>query len=243
VTGPLELPTVRAQVAPVPARANRGAAWHRSARSARILAWASLLWMSLEAVVGLIAGAQANSIGVVSWAIGSAVEGAASLIVVWRLTGARALSETSERRAQRAVGVSFFVFIPYIGFEVVHRTIAGGRPTVNGPAVALLASSIVLMPCLGWAKLQLGRRLDSGATSGEGTANLICAAQAAVGLAGLVLGSAGAALLDPLAAVVISAIAAREGVALWRGEGCSCHTAPRLSRSEPEGCEDGCCRP
>src|SRR3954452_19646954 len=213
----IELP-----VLPMTTVAPRGPAWQRAARLARALSWASLLWMSAEGVVGLIAGAEANSIGVISWALGSVVEGAASVIVVWRLTGARTLSETSERRAQKAVGVSFFVFVPYIAFEVVHRLIAGEQPERNVLAVALLVSSIVLMPALGWAKLRLGRTLSSGATSGEGVANLLCAGQAAVGLVGLLLDSAGAAFLDPVAAVVISVIAAREGVQLWRGEECGC---------------------
>jgi divalent metal cation (Fe/Co/Zn/Cd) transporter len=231
--------------APPPAAsppASHGAAWQRAARAAVLLSWASLVWMTLEGVLGLVAGAEANSIGVISWAIGSAVEGAASVIVVWRLTGSRRLSESSERRAQKAVGGAFFLFIPYIGFEVVHRLITGEQPDVNGLAVALLASSIVLMPALGWAKLRLGRTLSSGATSGEGVANLICAGQAAVGLAGMLVGSAGAAFLDPVAAVVISAIAAKEGIELWRGDECGCHAIPGLDAAPSrDGCDDGCC--
>src|SRR5262249_58879887 len=132
----------------------------------------------------------ANSIGVISWAIGSVIEGAASVIVVWRFTGARQLSETSERQAQKLVGASFFVFIPYIAFEVIHRLIIGEQPHANWLAVALLASSLVLMPGLGYAKLRLGRTLDSEATGGEGVANLICAGPALVALLGLLLGSA-----------------------------------------------------
>src|SRR6202011_3650620 len=96
----------------------------------------------------------------------------------------------------------------------------GSQPQRNWLAVALLASSIVLMPALGWAKLRLGRLLDSSATAGEGRQNLLCAVQGAVGLVGLLVGSAGVGFLDPVAALVIACIAAKEGAELWRGEEC-----------------------
>jgi divalent metal cation (Fe/Co/Zn/Cd) transporter len=110
-------------------------------------------------------------------------------------------------------------------------------------AVVLLASSIVLMPALGWAKHRLGERLSSAATAGEGTQNLLCAAQGAVALIGMLLGSAGPGFLDPAAALGIAAIATREGAELWRGDTCGCTAMPEL---EPpgagcgaEGCD--CC--
>ena len=75
--------------------------WLRAARYARWLAWVSLAWMIGEGVVGLAAGLAAGSIALVGWALGSAIEGLASVIVVWRFTGSRTLSTTAERRAQR----------------------------------------------------------------------------------------------------------------------------------------------
>lgn len=231
--------------APSPSPPAPSAAWRRAAGQARILSWASLAWMTIEGVVGVIAGLDAGSIGVVSWAIGSVVEGLAAVIVVWRLTGSRVMSSTSERRAQRAVGASFFLFVPYILFEVVHKLITGAEPQRNWVAIGVLASSVVLMPALGWAKLRLGRRLDSGATSGEGVANLICAGQALVGLVGVLIGSAGLGFLDPVAALVISAIAIKEGRELWRGEECGCHAMPGMPTeatvAADGACSDDCC--
>src|SRR3954452_23469747 len=98
MSGPIQLPLVQ-----VAARPSRDDGWHRAARQARLLAWASLVWMTLEGVVGAIAGLQADSISVLTWAASSAVEGMASVIVVWRFTGQRTLSPTSERRAQKWV--------------------------------------------------------------------------------------------------------------------------------------------
>jgi hypothetical protein len=56
--------------------------------------------MAAEGAVGLIAGVAAGSIALVGWALGSGIEALASVIVVWRFTGARMVSETAERRAQ-----------------------------------------------------------------------------------------------------------------------------------------------
>ena len=67
----------------------------------------SLLWMTVEGGLGLYAGIHTNSLSLVGWALGSVIEGWASVIVIWRFTGGQRLSETSERRAQKAVAVSF----------------------------------------------------------------------------------------------------------------------------------------
>ncbi|WP_249011853.1 cation transporter [Conexibacter sp. DBS9H8] len=238
----VELPTL-----PIPPSATstlrRDAGWLRSARRARWLSYFSLVWMMAEGVVGLVAGAEAHSIGVIAWAIGSAVEAAAAVIVIVRFTGQNRFSDTAEQRAQKWVAGSFFVLIPYILYESVSRLIAGSDPHRNWLAVGLLVSSIVLMPTLGWAKLRLGSRLGSGATAGEGTQNLLCALQGAVGLIGLLLGSAGVGFLDPVAALVIAGIAAKEGAELWHGDDCSCHSMPGLETPRA-GCGDegsACC--
>ena len=220
----------------------RDAGWLLAARRAKWLAWASLVWMTAEGLVGLVAGLSANSISVLTWAASSAVEGLASAIVIWRFTGRRTLSETSERRAQKWVAASFFLLAPYFLYEATHRLIDGteAKPTVL--AIALTASSVFLMPLLGWAKLRLGKRLDSGATAGEGVQNLMCAGQALAACVALIGAGAGFAFLDPLAAFLIAAIAAKEGAALWRGEDECCAT-PGLDAISQDPYSDDCCAP
>jgi divalent metal cation (Fe/Co/Zn/Cd) transporter len=211
----------------------RDAGWRRAAGQAKALAWASLLWMTVEGVVGVIAGLEANSISVLTWAASSAVEGLASVIVIWRFTGHRMLSEASEARAQRWVGASFFLLAPYFLYESIHRLAGGSDTRTTALAVALTASSVALMPALGWAKIRLGRRLDSGATAGEGTQNLLCAAQALAALIAVVGAGAGLGFLDPIAALAIAAVAAREGAELWRGDECGCRAVPGACAGYP----------
>jgi divalent metal cation (Fe/Co/Zn/Cd) transporter len=208
--------------APVTTAASPDERWLRNARYARWLAWASLGWMAAEGVVGLIAGFTAGSIALVGWALGSGIEGLASVIVVWRFTGSRMLSETAERRAHRAVAVSFWLLAPYIAIEAIRDLAAHHPASVTPVGIALTASSLVIMPVLGVAKRRLGERLGSGATAGEGTQNLMCAAQAAGVLLALVVVAVwpSAWPIDPIIALGIAAWSTWEGNRAWRGADC-----------------------
>ena len=241
------LPVISSAPAPaVPARDER---WLRAAKRARQLSWASLVWMSIEGIVGLIAGFEANSLSLIIWAASSFVEGLASMTIIWRFTGSRVHSATSERTAQRWVAGSFLLLVPYFLYESFERLLNGSDTEFSGLGAAVTVSAIVVMPLLGWAKLRLSRQLDSDATAGEGIQNLLCAAQAAAALVALIGAGAGLAILDPIAAFVISGIAIRECVGLWRGEADDC-CAP-VGFGDPaashDGCAstagDGCCAP
>jgi divalent metal cation (Fe/Co/Zn/Cd) transporter len=235
---PVELPIVAASppsaAVPLP---RRDADWLRLARRARALSWLSLAWMTVEGVVGLIAGLDANALSVIVWAASSFVEGLASMIVIWRFTGSRTLSEHSERTAQRLVAGSFLLLVPFFVYEAIHRLFVGSDTTTSVLGIAVTGSAIVLMPALGWAKLWLAERLGSAATAGEGVQNLMCAAQAAAALIALVGAAAGLSVIDPIAALVVAAIAAKESVELWRGGEC----CAAVGFSDPTGEE--CCGP
>jgi divalent metal cation (Fe/Co/Zn/Cd) transporter len=178
--------------------------------------------MTAEGIAGLIAGFTAGSIALVGWALGSAIEALASVIVVWRFTGTRTLSLAAERRARKGVAVSFWLLAPYIVIEAI-RDLAGHHPApATTLGIILTASSVVIMPVLGIVKRRLGERLHSGATAGEGTQNLMCAAQAAAVLTGLAVIAAwpGGWPIDPIIALGIAAWSIWEGTESWRGQDC-----------------------
>jgi divalent metal cation (Fe/Co/Zn/Cd) transporter len=219
--------------------ARRDRTWLRIARWTRWLAWASLAWMTAEGAVGLTAGLRAGSIALTGWALSSVVEGLASIIVIWRFTGARTLSDTAEGRAQKAVAVSFWLLAPYVAVESIRDLVIHQRPQTTLLGIGLTISSLVLMPALGIAKQRLGARLNSGATAGEGAQNLLCAYLAAAVLAGLVAnGLWGWWWLDPLAGLAVAAVAIREGREAWRGE--SCCAVPGVVAERGCGCGPGC---
>ncbi len=192
------------------------------ARLARWLAWASLAWMCAEGAIGLWQGLASESIALTGWALGSAVEGLASVIVIWRFTGTRTQSQAAERTAQRGVAVSFWLLAPYVTAGSVRDLAAGHHAAITGTGIFLTAAALVMMPLLGRAKHQLGARLGSGATAGEGTQNYLCAAQAAAVLAGLAITAAWPAAwpADPVIGLGIAATATREGIRSWRGDPC-----------------------
>ncbi|KQH76275.1 hypothetical protein AO501_29040 [Mycobacterium gordonae] len=200
----------------------RGPDWHRAARWARLLAWVSLVWMGAEGAIGLWQGFTVGSIALIGWALGSAVEGVASVVVVWRFTGKRTLSHTAERHAQQAVAVSFWLLAPYIALESVRDLLAGHHADITVLGMVLAASSLLVMPVLGYAKQRLGALLDSGATAGEGIQNYLCAAQAGAVLVSLAVTAswAGGWWLDPVIALAIAAWSVWEGIQAWRGEDC-----------------------
>ncbi|MFL5863451.1 MAG: cation diffusion facilitator family transporter [Solirubrobacteraceae bacterium] len=231
----VELPTLPVAASSGPDSGERD----RLIRRAKALSWLSLAWMTVEGAVAITAALIAGSVALLGFGIDSAIEGLASLIVIWRFTGTRRLSEQAELRAQKAVAVSFFLLAPYIAQDAVRALLAGDHPSTSWVGIGLSVSSIVVMPLLGRAKQRIGERLGSGATAGEGAQNMLCAYMAA----GVVLGlSVNAAIgwwwLDPVIALVIAAVAVREGRESWAGEGCACVTSPGL---DADGCQHGCC--
>jgi divalent metal cation (Fe/Co/Zn/Cd) transporter len=201
--------------------AHGSADYLRLARRAKLLSWASLGYMAVEGLVAVVAGIVAASIALIGFGLDSAIEGFASVVIVWRFTGWRTLSRRAEERAQKLVAVQFFVLAPYVSVEAVRSLVNADRPDESVVGIALAASSLVVMPLLGRAKQRIGRRIGSSATASEGKQNLLCAYLAAALLVGL-LGNAqfGAWWLDPAVALFIAYVAVREGREAWRGDAC-----------------------
>jgi divalent metal cation (Fe/Co/Zn/Cd) transporter len=192
-------------------------------RYAQLLAWSSLVWMSAEGVIAVVAGFSAGSIALIGFGFDSAIEGAASIVIIWRFWGARALSETAERRAQKLVAIQFFILAPYVAIESVRALMTGHEAQTSWLGIGLTIGSAVLMPVFGITKRRVGAELGSSATAAEGTQNMLCAYLSVAVLAGL-LGNTlvGAWWLDPLAGLLIAYVAIREGLESWRGDEC-CH--------------------
>jgi divalent metal cation (Fe/Co/Zn/Cd) transporter len=177
----------------------------------------------VEAAVAFVAGVLAGSVALIGFGADSLVEAVAGVVVLWRFAGVRAGSEAAERRAQRLIGGSFFLIAAYVAVAAI-RSIAGQHhPEVSYVGIALAAVTVVLMPPLAVAKARVGLRLASSATRSEGRQNMLCAYLSGALLIGL---GANAALgwwwADPATALVIAAVAIREGREAWRGEDSCC---------------------
>ena len=185
-------------------------------RRARLLVWATIAWNTVEAVIALTAGAAASSGALVSFGLDSTIEVSAALVALWYLRG-----EDDERgeRAGRLIGISFWALAAWVAFDAVTDLFAGDRPDTSAVGIALTAVSVVVMPALATAKRRTGERLGSHALVAESNETMVCAYLSVAVLLGLSLNAAaGWWWADPVAALVVAAIAAREGLEAWRGE-------------------------
>jgi divalent metal cation (Fe/Co/Zn/Cd) transporter len=227
-----------AAVAARPAAPAQGLRWLALARRAKWLSWLSLLLITAEGAVAIAAGIMAGSIALIGFGIDSAIEGLASVVIVWRFTGSRLLSDAAETRAQKLVALQFFLLAPYVAVESLRALIGGAHPEVSYLGMALAASSIVVMPLLGVAKQRIGAQIGSSATRGEGKQNLLCAYLAVALFVGLLANALlGAGWLDPLVGLLIAAVAVKEGRDTWRGKGCC--AVPRFDQRVAGA--NGCC--
>jgi divalent metal cation (Fe/Co/Zn/Cd) transporter len=185
--------------------------------------------MTIEGILGVVAGVIAGSVALTGFGLDSAIEAAASLIVIWRFTGRRELSHTAEGRAQKAVAISFFLLAPYLAADAIYTLASSSPPETSWLGIGLSAASLIAMPLLGRAKTRLVAQLGSPATAGEGAQNILCAYMAAGVLAGLLANTAlGWWWLDPGIALGIAALAIHEGRETWEGESCECAAIPGL---------------
>ena len=237
-TTPLELPIARTtQVGPL--RPDSGER-DLLIRRAKTLSWLSLAYMTAEGAIAVTAAVLASSVALLGFGLDSAIEGLASIIVIWRFTGTRRLSEQAEQRAQRLVAITFFLLAPYIAQDAIRTLANGEHPRSSWLGIGLSISSIIVMPLLGKAKHRIGQRLGSGATAGEGTQNMLCAYLAAGVLTGLLLNTAlGLSWADPAVALGIAALAVKEGRETWKGQGCC--VAPPIPGEPGASCHEDCC--
>ena len=193
----------------------------RLERRARFLAWGGIAWHVVEFAIALAAGIAAASVALVGFGIDSLIEAAAGVTVIWRFSGSRLTSETSERRAQQFIAASYFVLAVFIAVDSLRQLVGGNEPGVSWVGIALAAVTAPTMPLLARAKRKVGHALDSAATVGEGGQNMICAYLSIALLVGLLANAlVGWWWADPIAALVIGAVAVREGAETWRGDAC-----------------------
>jgi divalent metal cation (Fe/Co/Zn/Cd) transporter len=203
--------------------APHSAEWVRAARLTRRLSWLSLIWLGIEGTVAIVAGVMAGSVALIAFGLDSAIEGIASIVIIWRFSGSRLFSERAERRAQVLVALQFFLLVPIIAYEAVETLVTADRIETSWLGIGLTLATLAICQPLGYAKRRLGERLHSRATVGEGTQNLLCGYMALAVLAGLLANALfGLWWLDPIVALLIAGVAIREGRAALRGDDICC---------------------
>ena len=211
----------------------------RLGRRAKLLAGFSVTYNVIEGVIAITAGAAAGSIALVGFGLDSFVEVSSGLIILWQFS--HKIPEQREQQTLRLLAYSFFALAAYVGFESLRGLIFGTDAKPSDVGIGLAIASLIIMPFISFAQRRTGRALGSNAVVADGTQTLLCTYLSAVLLGGLVLNATlGWSWADPIAGLIIAAVAAREGIEAWRGEGCCAPTAntegeclaPTVTRSE-----------
>jgi divalent metal cation (Fe/Co/Zn/Cd) transporter len=209
---------------------------------ARHLAYATAGYNAVEGVVTIAAGAAASSVALIGFGLDSFVEVSSALIVIWQFRSR--LPESRERLALKLIAASFFALAAWVTFDAVRSLLGQGESEPSPVGIGIAAVSVVVMPLLVWAKRRTGRELGSATVVADSVQTLLCTYLSAILLIGLVLNATlGWSWADPIAALIIAAVAVREGIEAWKGEHCDdCAPATAGAIGEDICCSDETCK-
>ena len=202
------------------------------------LEYLTLSWNSLEALIAIVAGIVAGSIALVGFGFDSVVECVSGAVLVWRLRTDAEIHrrERIEQVSLKLVGASFLLLAAYVAYEAVEKLLERKAPEHSVPGILLAIASLMVMPILARAKRRVAKNINSSAMHADSRQTDLCAYLSAILLGGLVLNATvGWWWADPVAAIVMVPIIAREGIGALRGENCGCE--PPIVNSE---CCDSC---
>jgi divalent metal cation (Fe/Co/Zn/Cd) transporter len=206
-------------------------------RRAILLAWFTVAWNAIEAVVALAAGAAADSSALIGFGLDSTIEVSSALVVLWHLGAHR--PDDRERTALRLIALSFFALAAWVSANAALDLIRHHQPEASTVGIALAVASLIVMPTLAVAKQRTGRAMGTATVVADSAQTWLCTSLSAVLLVGLGANATfGWWWADPIAGLIIAAVATREGISAWSGEHCC--DAPALATTE--NCASaGCC--
>ncbi len=191
----------------------------RLARTAIGLAWLTVAWYLVEAGVALFAGQSAGSTALIGFGLDSLIEVSSALVVLWQLRSD--VSEEREERALKMIALSFFALAIWVTLTSVITLIGQVQPEESTTGIVLAIVSLIVMPALALTKRRVGKAMSSATVVADSAQTWLCTSLSAVLLVGLVANATlGWWWADPVAGLIIAAVAAREGREAWRGENC-----------------------
>jgi divalent metal cation (Fe/Co/Zn/Cd) transporter len=201
------------------------------ARRIRLLVAATITYNVIEAVVAITAGTAASSTALIGFGLDSVIEVSSAAAVAWQFSAGD--PESREKVTLRVIAFSFFALAAYVTVESVRALLGTAEPQHSTVGIVLAALSLAVMPGLSYAQRRTGRELGSRTAVADSKQTLLCTYLSAVLLVGLLLNSSfGWTWADPIAALVIAAVAVKEGRDAWRGDTCCTPAA---------ACSDDCC--
>jgi divalent metal cation (Fe/Co/Zn/Cd) transporter len=195
------------------------------ARRGQRLEYFTIGWNSIEALAALITGLLAGSIALVGFGLDSVIEVVSGAALLWRLhrdVDAQQ-REKAERFALSIVGSSFLALAAYITVDSLRSLFLRKSPEHSLMGIVVAIAAMVVMPVLGHAKRDVARQLGSAALHSDARQADFCMYLSAILLGGLVLNIwLGWWWADPLAALIMVPLIAKEGIGAFRGKTCAC---------------------
>jgi divalent metal cation (Fe/Co/Zn/Cd) transporter len=183
----------------------------------------TILWMTVEAGVSLLAAWTARSPALLAFGGDSLIELFSASVVLWRFT-TRTKQEHAERTAARTAGVLLFVLGAFVVFSSVKTLLGHTNPSPSVLGIFVLAAAITIMPWLAKEKRRLSSLTGSAALRADAAQSNLCAYLALVALLGLTLNAVlKIGWADPLAALAVIPFIGYEAVEVIRGRHCGCH--------------------
>ncbi|WP_432000165.1 cation transporter [Streptomyces sioyaensis] len=208
------------------------------ARRIRLLVAATITYNVIEAVVAISAGSVASSAALLGFGLDSVIEVSSAAAVAWQFSARdHAVRQAREKTTLRIIAVSFFALAAYVTADAARSLAGAGEPDNSVAGIALASLSLLVMPFLSAAQRRAGRELGSASAVADSRQTLLCTYLSAVLLAGLLANAAlGWAWADSVAALVIAAMAVKEGRDAWRGEGCCAPHATSAREAAADAC-------
>jgi divalent metal cation (Fe/Co/Zn/Cd) transporter len=202
----------------------------RLVKRGRHLEYFTIGYNSIEGLLAVAAGLLAGSIALVGFGFDSVIEVTSGAVLLWRLHADvdEARRERVEAVSLKIVGVCFLVLAAYVGYDSIKSLLRHEAPRESVPGIILAVASLIVMPLLVRAKRRVARGINSGALLADAKQTQLCTYLSAILLGGLLLNALfGWWWADPVAALVMIPIIAKEGVEALRGETCcdepGCH--------------------
>jgi Co/Zn/Cd efflux system component len=217
-------------------------------RRIRLFVAATITYNIIEAVIAISAGTIASSSALIGFGLDSIVEVLSAAAVAWQFAGRD--PEAREKTALRLIAFSFFGLAAFVTFDAVRNLVGGAEADHSLVGIILAAVSLAVMPFLSWAQRRAGRELGSRSAVADSKQTLLCTYLSGILLVGLLLNSTlGWSWADPIAALIIAAVAIKEGREAWKGDSCCAPSFGNLNTDDhvvhgeatPADAVDSCC--
>jgi divalent metal cation (Fe/Co/Zn/Cd) transporter len=186
-------------------------------RRVRFIVGFTITYNIIEAIVAIWAGTLASSAALIGFGLDSVVEVLSAAAIAWQFT--RKNPERWEKATVRAIGIAFFALAAYVIIDAI-LTLTGLEEVDHSPlGIGIATLSLIVMPVLAWFEIRTGRELGSKSVQADAKQLLLCIYLSGTVLIGLLLNTLfGWMWADSVAALIVAALAIREGIEAWRGD-------------------------